>query len=61
LEETRERKIDHYARVIQKAFQRYFNKQKFLKQKEQAAGKPCFLVLNLSTSYDLEESDFFDI
>jgi hypothetical protein len=54
LEETRERKIDHYARVIQKAFQRYFNKQKFLKQKEQAAGKPCFLVLNLSTSYDLE-------
>jgi hypothetical protein len=38
LEETRERKIDHYARVIQKAFQQYFNKQKFLRQKEEAAG-----------------------
>jgi len=37
LEETRDKKIDSYARVIQKSFQKYFNRQKFLRQKEEAA------------------------
>lgn len=37
LEEQREKKFDFYARVLQKAFQRYFNRQKFLRQKEEAA------------------------
>ena len=39
LEDQRDKKIDYYARVIQKAFQKYFNRQKFLRQKEQAAGR----------------------
>ena len=38
LEEQRDKKIDNYARVIQKSFQKLFNKQKFLRQKEEAAG-----------------------
>jgi len=38
LEETRERKIDNYARVIQKAFQKYYNQQKIDKQKMEASG-----------------------
>ena len=37
LEEMRDKRVDHFARVIQKAFQRHFNRQKFLRQKEQAA------------------------
>ena len=39
LEEVRERKFDHYARVIQKAFRKYFSRRKLMKQKEEAAGK----------------------
>ena len=39
LEEQRDKKIDNYARVIQKSFQKLFNKQKFLRQKEEAAGE----------------------
>ena len=38
LEEMRDQKIDYYARVIQKTFQKHFNQQKFFRQKEQAAG-----------------------
>ncbi|TRY67144.1 hypothetical protein TCAL_02955 [Tigriopus californicus] len=37
LEESREKQFDHFARIIQKAFQRYFNRQKFFREKEQAA------------------------
>lgn len=38
LEETRERKFDSYARLIQKAFKKHFSRQKLMKQKEEAAG-----------------------
>ena len=38
LEETRERKFDSYARLIQKAFKKHFSAQKLLKQKEEASG-----------------------
>jgi myosin-1 len=38
LEERREKKFDFYARILQKAFQKYFNEQKFLREKEEAAG-----------------------
>ena len=38
LEETRERKFDSYARLIQKAFKKHFSRQKLLKQKEEASG-----------------------
>ena len=44
LEEQRDKKIDNYARVIQKSFQKYFNRQKFLRQKEEAAGKIYDLI-----------------
>ncbi|XP_045027352.1 unconventional myosin-If isoform X1 [Daphnia magna] len=37
LEEMRERRYDHYARVIQKAFCRYFARRQRQKQREQAA------------------------
>merc|ERR1719430_2610446 len=37
LEEVRERKFDHHARVIQKAFRKYFSRQKLLRQREAAA------------------------
>ena len=37
LEERREKKFDHYARVLQKAFKKYFNEQKLLREKEEAA------------------------
>lgn len=37
LEEMRERKYDGYARVIQKAFRRYFARQQYQRQKEQAS------------------------
>ena len=37
LEEARDRKVDYYARVLQKAFQKHFNEQKVLRQKEEAA------------------------
>ena len=39
LEEQREKKFDHYARIIQKAFKKYFQQQKLQKQKEEASGK----------------------
>ena len=39
LEEMRERKYDHYARVIQKAFCHYFARKQHMRQREQAAGK----------------------
>ena len=39
LEEMRERKYDHFARVIQKAFSRYFARKQHVRQREQAAGK----------------------
>ena len=39
LEETRDRKFDSYARMIQKAFRKHFSQQMLLKQKEEAAGK----------------------
>ena len=38
LEETRDRKFDSYARLIQKAFRKHFSQQMLLKQKEEAAG-----------------------
>ena len=38
LEETRERKFDSYARLIQKAFKKHFSRQKLMKQKEEASG-----------------------
>ncbi len=38
LEERREKKFDYYARVLQKAFRKYFNQQKFIREKEEAAG-----------------------
>ncbi|KAK8758165.1 hypothetical protein V5799_004202, partial [Amblyomma americanum] len=37
LEEVRERRYDQHARVIQKAFKKYFAKQQYLKQKQKAA------------------------
>ena len=37
LEDCRDRKVDYYARVLQKAFQKHFNEQKILRQKEEAA------------------------
>ncbi len=37
LEERREKKFDHYARVLQKAFKRYFNQKKLLREKEEAS------------------------
>ncbi|XP_046402866.1 unconventional myosin-Ie-like [Ischnura elegans] len=37
LEEMRERKFNHYARIIQKAFKKYFNRKQNERQKEQAA------------------------
>jgi len=37
LEELRERKYDHFARIIQKAFCRYFARKQHIRQKEQAA------------------------
>lgn len=37
LEECRERKYDYYARVIQHAFQKYFSKQRFLKERLEAS------------------------
>ena len=36
LEERRDRKVDYYARVLQKAFQKHFNEAKIIRQKEQA-------------------------
>ena len=39
LEEMRERRYDHYARVIQKVFCRYFAKRQRQRQRELAAGK----------------------
>ena len=49
LEEMRERRYDHYARVIQKAFCRYFARRQRQKQREQAAGIiiPSFLFLTI--------------
>lgn len=38
LEEMRERKYDHFARIIQKAFCRYFARKQHIRQREQAAG-----------------------
>ena len=35
LEECRERKYEHYARVIQKAFRRYNAEKKYLKLREE--------------------------
>merc|ERR1712032_218225 len=37
LEETRDRKFDSYARLIQKAFRKHFSRQMLLKQKEEAS------------------------
>jgi len=37
LEEVRERKFDNFARLIQKAFRKYFSRQKLLRQREEAA------------------------
>ena len=37
LEEQREKKFDFHARVIQKAFKKYFNQLYFLRQKEEAS------------------------
>ncbi|XP_049518220.1 unconventional myosin-Ie isoform X2 [Dermacentor silvarum] len=37
LEEMRERRYDQHARVIQKAFKKYFARQQYLKQKQKAA------------------------
>ena len=39
LEEMRDKKFDHFARVIQKAFKKYFTSQLLLKQKDDAAGR----------------------
>ena len=39
LEDAREKKFDFHARVIQKSFQKYFNQQKYLREKEEAAGR----------------------
>lgn len=47
LEEMRERKIDNYARTIQKAFQKYFNRQKIDKQKMEASGKELSSFLDM--------------
>ena len=43
LEETRDRKFDSYARMIQKAFRKHFSQQMLLKQKEEAAGKTVLI------------------
>lgn len=37
LEECRERKFDHYARVIQKTFRKYFSNQRYLKERREAS------------------------
>lgn len=37
LEECRERKFDHYARIIQMNFKKYFSKQVFLKERMEAS------------------------
>ena len=39
LEEQRDKKFDHFARVIQKAFRKHFNQAKLQRQKEEASGK----------------------
>lgn len=38
LEELRERKFDGYARIIQRAFHKYFDKRQRQRQQEQASG-----------------------
>ena len=38
LEDAREKKFDFHARVIQQSFQKYFNQQKYIREKEDAAG-----------------------
>ncbi|KAK4299769.1 hypothetical protein Pmani_027986 [Petrolisthes manimaculis] len=42
LEECRERRYDHYARIIQQAFRKYFSKQRYFKERDEASR----LVLN---------------
>ncbi|XP_042233843.1 unconventional myosin-Ie-like isoform X2 [Homarus americanus] len=37
LEESRERKYDHHARIIQMAFKKFFSKQRYLKEREEAS------------------------
>ena len=48
LEDAREKKFDFHARVIQKSFQKYFNQQKYLREKEDAAG-----MVTQTTRHDL--------
>ena len=50
LEEQRDIKFNHFARVIQKAFKKYFCKQQLLKQKEEASGKLLFSVKSITIS-----------
>lgn len=57
LEEMRERKYDHFARIIQKAFCRYFARKQHIRQREQAAGWIFFHSLYFT---DLSLIWFFD-
>lgn len=41
LEEQRERKYNYYARVIQKAFKKYFARKQYHKHKQSAANVLC--------------------
>ena len=52
LEDRREKKFDYYARVLQKAFKKYFNQQKFLREKEEAAGTPFLFIRRAIRSND---------
>ena len=51
LEEEREKRFDHYARVIQKAFRKYINQVTNMRQKEEAAGKAKSRLRFFSTFY----------
>ena len=63
LEETRDRKFDSYARLIQKAFRKHFSQQMLLKQKEEAAGiekkKKCCIFYCLEYNFLLELDIFY--
>jgi len=44
MEELRERRFDGYARVLQRAFRKYFAKRQRQKQREEAACKAQFTI-----------------
>merc|ERR550539_1654389 len=57
-EETRERKFDSYARLIQKAFKKHFSRQKLMKQKEEASD--IFFQKKERRKHSLNRNFYFD-